>query len=56
MRKPIYYMVEESSCSFVIIDNDVALFYIIKENENVINKYGISFNVSNNTSNNNSFI
>ena len=39
MRKPIYYMVEESSCSFVIIDNDVALFYIIKENENVINKY-----------------
>ncbi len=39
MRKPIYYMIEESSCSFVIIDNDVALFYIIKENENVINKY-----------------
>ena len=37
IRKPIYYMIEgEDSCSFVLLDNNEACIYILKQNENVI--------------------
>jgi len=36
IRKPIYYMIEgEDSCSFVLLDNNEACIYILKQNENV---------------------
>jgi len=36
IRKPIYYMIEgEDSCSFVLLDNNEACIYVMKQNENV---------------------
>ncbi len=36
IRKPIYYMIEgEDSCSFVLLDNNEACIYILKQNEQV---------------------
>lgn len=36
IRKPVYYMIEgEDSCSFVLIDNNEACIFILKQNENV---------------------
>ena len=36
IRKPIYYIKQVQTCSFVLIDNDEALVYIMKRNEDDI--------------------
>lgn len=36
IRKPIYYMIEgEDSCSFVLLDNNEACIFILKQNEQI---------------------
>ena len=32
VRKPIYYYLDESSCSFILIDEKVTLIYVLKQN------------------------
>lgn len=35
LRKPIYYFKQSSTCSFTLFDQDQALIYILKEDENL---------------------
>lgn len=41
IRKPIYYVKQVQTCSFILIDNDEALVYIMKRNEDVVSALDI---------------
>lgn len=34
VRKPIYYYLDESCCSFILIDEKITLIYVLKQNDN----------------------
>jgi hypothetical protein len=43
VRKPIYYQKQTESCSFILIEQDEAIVYILKLNEEVISPLEIVF-------------